>query len=129
MPVRTEISDSSLDGFSMPARQQLESSLLEFATDVISEANRIEATIRPVSAPPDVSAQMVRDACSYVRKMPIIKKTSGITKLGRALSAVLGILLGLFWDKSSLDSSTYLIQFAVLFAFTLIITTAVTLKD
>jgi len=54
MPVHINVPDASLDGFSVPARQQLEQNLIEFSADVISEANRIEATIRPVSAQPDV---------------------------------------------------------------------------
>lgn len=129
MPVTVAISDANLSGLSDPARQEVKATLESFATDLISEANRLEAATRSSSAAPDVNAQMVRDASTFVRRGMTAKSPSAWTKISRVMAALLALILGVVWDKDSLQSSTYLVGFGALLVVTLVITTFVAIKD
>lgn len=129
MPLTIIIEDSDLTGLSPHAQTQLKSTVEQYSTDLLSEANRIEAASRAGSLPPEVSAQMIHDAATYVRKGMVARASSPWAKGLRAFSALLSLLLGLAWDQDSLQSGSYLIWFGVLLAVTLITTTIVSLKD
>lgn len=129
MPVTVSIPDSSLQGLSAPARQELESKIQDFATDLISESNRIEATNRSPSDAADVSAQMVRDACTFVRRGMISKPPSVSSKMWRLGSALLSLLVGIAWDKDSIQNSSYIIFFGFLIAVTILTVSYSLLKE
>jgi hypothetical protein len=129
MAVTIIIADSDLSGLSAPARQQLETTVREFSTDLISEANRLEAANRSPSDAPDVNAQMVRDASIFVRKGMARKSPSIWVRVGRVAAAVLSLIVGVAWDKDKLQDSTYLVTFGLLFAAAFIAVTVVATKD
>lgn len=129
MPLTVIIDDADLSGLSGHAQTQLKGVIEAYATDLLSEANRIEAASRSGSLPPEISAQMVQDASSFVRKGMTAKGASRWTKILRGLAALFSLILGLIWDKESLQSGTYLIWFGLVLATTIVLVTIVSLKD
>lgn len=129
MPIHFTIGDQDLLGFSDPAQAQLKETLDKFANDLISEANRIEASSRGPAHAPDVNAAMVRDATSFVRRGIIATKASKLDRLVRILAPGLSLLVGIIWDRDSLQDGTYLIIFGSVLAAALITVTLVAVRD
>jgi hypothetical protein len=129
VPVNVIIPDNDLDGFSGLAKQELETCVRKFAVDLASEANRLELGRRGSQGAADVSANDVRDALPTIRRRETPKKTTRGDRFIRGGAVVSGIVLGLVWDKPSLQDTTYLMIFLLIFAVTLLLGTLSAVRD
>jgi hypothetical protein len=108
MPVVTTVADDKLDGFSAPACDKLQQCMDEFATELVTEAKRIEASARGAADVPDVNSHMVRDAEMFVRRGFGKKKRDGWSTFLRIAAPVLAFLVSAVWDKASLANPWYI---------------------
>jgi hypothetical protein len=129
MPVTITVPDGSLTGLSVPARDQLSESVGQFATDLISEANRLEGAARTDAREPEISAQMVKDAAEFVRRGLAKKRASIWMRVCRVGAALSGLLIGIMWDKEKLQEITYLIAFIVIISIAIALTMISTFKE
>jgi len=57
--MQIDIDDATLAGFNTPARTELKKATLQFADDLLAEANRIEASRNPTAGTPQVTSRMI----------------------------------------------------------------------
>jgi len=57
--MQIDIDDATLAGFNTPARTELKKATLQFADDLLAEANRIEASRNPTAGTPQVTSGMI----------------------------------------------------------------------
>ena len=129
MPIDIQLDDRSLTGFSEPAKERLKTAALDYTSDVIEEANRIEAGRSRTKGPPEVTNGMVNDAVVLLRQgLGTPRKHLGI-RLLRVVAAVLSLLVGIMYDASSLQDKTYMIIFVLLVAAAIFAVTVSAIKD
>lgn len=129
MPLRVEIPDGDLKGFSHPAQERLTREIDLFASDIIQEANRIEAAHHMVDGDPEITANTVQDAVSFVRRGLAAKKKKAGTIVLRISAAVLPLIVGIMYDETKLQNSLYLVFFIVLVAAAIFVVTLTTAKE
>ena len=129
MSVEIDISEDSLDGFSAQARMRLKEVTVEYANELIEEANRIEAGRNSTSGPPEVTRGMVDDAKILLRRALGAPRRRWGFKTLRIAAAVLSLCVGVFYDKESLQSGSYLLFFVFLVAVAILAVTLSTLRE
>lgn len=130
MPLDIQIADDDLKGFSAQARDRLKGAMTEFATDLIEEANRIEAGRNATSGTPEVTRGMVNDAkVSLRRGLGTPRKNWGLRIL-RVVAAVLSLCVGFMYDQTNLQQSGgYMLLFILAVSAAILTVTITTLKE
>ncbi len=129
MPVDIQIPDDDLRGFSPDACEHLRKAASEYATNLIEEANRIEAGRNSTGGNPEVTRGMVNDATILLRRgLGAPKKSLGL-KILRIAAAVLALVAGLMYDESKLQDSGYMVFFILVVAAAILTVTISTLKE
>lgn len=108
MPINISIPDTELTGFSDQAQSKLEDTTKSYASDLISEANRLEAGRSASDGNPEVTAGMVENAAVLLRHgygRP--RKALGV-KVIRALSAIFALIVGMMYDQEALQDRLYM---------------------
>ena len=130
MPVEIEIPEASITGFSDPARECLKDTLMTYASDVIDEANRLEAGSNSASGPPEVTRSMVKDAELFVRRRLGTPKRGLPSRALGVAAVVLPLAVGVAYDKHSLQTSSgYLLGFILLLAIAVLAVTLSKLRE
>lgn len=127
--MRLDIDETFLAGFNDPAKVELRAATLQFAQDLIREANRIEASRNPVRGNPQLTSSMVNDAAVLIRRgLAQPKKKLGV-KIVRVIAAVLSLVVGFTYDATKLQDKTYMLVFVVVVAVAIIAATMSILLD
>ena len=129
MSVEVRIPDDGLTGFSEQAQKLLKEATAEYATDLIEEANRIEAGRNSTSGPPEVTRGMVDDARVLLRRGLGVPRRGWGSKVLRVLAAVLSLGVGVSYSKSGLQNSGYPLSFILLVAAAILAVTISTLRE
>lgn len=129
MSVEIQIPEDGLTGFSQQARERLKEATAEYATDLIEEANRIEAGRNSTSGPPEVTRGMVDDARVLLRRGLNVARKDWGSKTLRVVAAVLSLCVGVMYDKDALQDSGYLLLFILLVAAAILAVTISTLRE
>ena len=93
--MQVDIDDATLTGFNTPARTELKKATLQFADDLLAEANRIDAGRNPAAGTPQVTSGMVLEAALLVRRGLVRPRKKNSVKLLRVCAAVLSLVVGL----------------------------------
>ena len=129
MPEQIEIADDKLAGFSAQARTRLKDAVAEYATDLIEEANRIEAGRNSTTGPPEVTRGMVIDAKDLLRRgLGVPKKRWGF-KILRVVAVILSLVVGIMYNETALQDSGYLLLFILVVAAAILAVTLSTLRE
>jgi len=129
MPIDIQIPDDDLIGFSDQAQANLKDAITEYSSELIEEANRLEAGRNPTSGTPEVTRGMVNDAKVFLRRgLGSPKKNWGVRIL-RILAAVLSLVVGFMYDETKLLDSVYMLFFILIVAATILAVTISTLKE
>ncbi|MBK9515094.1 MAG: hypothetical protein IPO05_16035 [Flavobacteriales bacterium] len=129
MPLNLQIPDQDLTGFSGNAKDRLSEVTLKYASDVIEEANRIEAGRKATQGTPEVTRSMVDDAQEVLRRGLRPHHSNTWMKVLRVVAAVLALVVGIMYDKTRLQDGVYMSLFILLIAATIITVTISTLKE
>lgn len=129
MPLDFSISDDALNGFSHPAKGQLEAAVLDYSEELIEEANRIESGRNTTDGPVEVTQAMVTDAQLLLARGLGTPRRSGRVRLLRIAAAVLSLAAGLMYDKTQLQDSVYVLVFVVVLAAAILAVTVSALKE
>ena len=127
--MQIEIDDATLAGFNTLARTELKKATLQFADDLLAEANRIDAARNPAAAAPQVTSGTVLDAAVLVRRGLVQPRKKIRAKLLRVCAAALPLVVGLTYDASKLQDKTYMMLFVLLVALTILSITISTLQE
>ena len=127
MPVDLKISEADLKGFSQPARDALKKAVAAYATDLIEEANRIEAGRG--SPEPEVTRAMVDDAAFALRRGLGTPPRNLVLKILRIGAAVLSLLVGILFDPAKLQNGGYMTFFIVVVAGAILAVTLSILRE
>ena len=129
MPVDIQISDDDLKGFSADARDHLKKATTDYATDLIEEANRIEAGRNSTGGRPEVTRGMVNDAKILQRRgLGAPRKSRGLRIL-RVVAAVLSLSVGIMYDETRLLNGGYMLLFILAVSAAILTVTISTLKE
>ena len=129
MPEEIRIPEDSLAGFSQQARKRLREATAEYATDLIEEANRIEAGRNSTNGSPEVTRGMIDDARILLRRgLGAPKKGRGI-KILRVSAAVLPLFVGILYDRSELQNGSYMLLFILALAAAIVVVTISVLRE
>lgn len=129
MSLNIEISDSDLSGFNSASKDQLEKATIEFISNLVDEANRIESGRNTTSGPPEITSSMVNDAKVLLQRgLAIPKRKLGIRIL-RVFSAILSLVVGAMYDETKLQNEGYMLLFVFLIAITILSVTISTIKE
>lgn len=121
--MQIEIDDTTLTGFNHPAKAEVRKATLQFATDLLAEASRIEESRNPQAGPPEVTSGMVVEATLLVRRgLNQPRKTYGV-KLIRTCAAVLSLVVGFSYDANKLQDKTYMLIFVLTVALAIVAVT------
>jgi hypothetical protein len=129
MPLDIRIPDDDLTGFSDQAKERLKEATSEYVTDLIEEANRIEAGRNPTSGPPEVTRGMVNDAKVLLRRGLGAPKKSWGPRILRVFAAVLSLCVGIMYDETKLQSGGYMLLFILAVTAAILAVTISTLKE
>jgi len=129
MPVDIQIADEDLSGFSNPAKGKLKEAVADYASDLIDEANRIEAGRNSTGGNPEITQGMVNDAKILLRRGLGAPKTKVWSKIWRVAAAVLSLAAGFLYDKEELQDGGYMLLFILVVATAILAVTISTLKD
>jgi hypothetical protein len=129
MPVVVEIDDSDLKGFSDQAKQRLAVATEEYATNLIEEANRIEAGRNYGRGMPEVTLSMVTDAQELLRRGLTPPRRSMASRVLRVVAAVLPLAVGMMYDVEKLRQPAYMLFFFIVVAVTIITVTISVIKE
>jgi hypothetical protein len=130
MPIEIKIPEADLKGLSKPARGSLKKAVSTYASDVIEEANRIEAGRGSLGAAPEVTRGMIDDAVLVYRRGLGAPRRSKAWKAFRVAAAILSLLVGVLWNTAKLQSDgIYLIIFVIVLAGAILAVTVSTLKE
>ena len=119
----------TLEGFSETAVQKLEKFVSEFASDLVSETTRLEAGRNSTSGTPEITAGMVHDANTLLRRGLQPGKRNWITLACRVASAVLAVVCGAMYDADKLQDGGYMLTFIVMVVVAILTTTASVLRN
>lgn len=111
-----KIDESKTTGFSPHAIELLRESVKNYAIEVITEANRIEAGRNPTDGAPEITKSMVNDAVLLIRRGLAAPKKRFGSKFLRVFSAVLSMVVGILYDPQRLVDSSYMIIFIIVLA-------------
>ena len=129
MAINIQIPKDRLTGFSGHARKHLEAAVNRYATDLIDEANRIEAGRNLTSSPPEVVRRMVEDAEELLRRGLGTPKSNWKSKVLRIVASALLLLVGIMYDADTLQDEGDLQVFVFVVAFTIIVATISIIKE
>src|SRR5437016_2931687 len=129
MPIEITIPDAALTGFNAQAQTKLHSVVKEFVDDLIDESNRIEAGQNTTEGAPEITSSMVSDARVFVRSGSTPRKESFGRRLVRILAPVLTLVVGVMYDKQSLQQGVYMAVFVIFIAAAILCTTLSALQD
>lgn len=129
MSLDIQIPDDDLKGFSGEARDHLKKATGEYATDLIEEANRIEAGRNSTGGPPEVTRGMVNDAKVLLRRGLGVPKKSWGMRILRVVAAVLSLCVGIMYDETKLQSGGYMLLFILAVTVAILSVTISTLKE
>jgi hypothetical protein len=127
--MQIDIDDTTLTGFSTPARNEVKKAALQFTDDLLAEANRIEASRNPTAGTPQVTSGMVLEATLLVRRGLVRPRKKIGAKLLRVCAAVLSLVIGLTYDANKLQDKTYMMLFVLLVAMTILAITISTMQE
>lgn len=127
--MQIDVPDEDLNGFSQNARDQLQHVTNEYVTDVIEEANRLEATRSNSGKPPEVTSSMVDDANVLVRRGLIQSKGNYKLKILRISAAILSILAGILFDFGEFQNPVYMVVYLVVIAAAILTVTFSVIKE
>lgn len=116
MPIEIKIGDGDMTGFSAPAKEGLRKAVDDYASSLIAEANRIEAGRNTGNGPPEITHGMVNDAVIVQRQGLGSPQKKFSSKVLRAISAILALIVGIMYDAQSLQQEWYLLIFVTLIA-------------
>ena len=129
MPIEIEIPDSDLLGFTEHAQERLREEALDYATDLVEEANRVEAGQNPTDGPPEITTSMVNDAEVLMRRGYDESGNATRVKILRVSASVLSLISGVMYNPSSLQNSGYMLLFILVVASAIILVTLSVLYD
>ena len=124
-----EIPDDDLAGFSAQAKKHLQDALRAYGSDLIDEANRVEAGHRPAKGDPEVTGAMVDNAKVVVLGGLRSPKQSVWLRILRVLAAVLSLVVGIMYDPAKLQDGGYMLLFVVAIAVTILLVTLSAIKE
>jgi hypothetical protein len=127
--MQINIDETTLPGFSIPAKNEFKKSTLKFADDLKKEAYRIEAFHNPAVGNPQVTSSMVTDAATLIRRGLSQAKQRLWLKLLRIAAAVLAMVVGFTYDATKLQDKTYMLIFVVIVALAIITVTVSTILE
>ncbi|WEF33500.1 hypothetical protein [Pseudoduganella chitinolytica] len=127
--MQIDIDDSTLTGLNTPAKAELRKATLEFASDLLTEANRIEVLRNPQAGPPEVTSGMVVEATLLVRGGLNRPRQKNGAKLLRICAAVLSLVVGFCYDANKLQDKTYMMIFVLVVALAIVSVTISTIKE
>lgn len=130
MTVDIQVTDDALAGFNQQAQNRLKEALESYSSDLVSEANRIEAGRRSSEGPPEITSTMVEEAEILVlRGLAQPKRRIGSVIL-RVVAAALALGTGVMVDKEALqESGGYLFLFILAITATILTTTISIVRD
>lgn len=129
MPIDIKIPDKDLEGFNTQAKEELTKSINEFTKDLISESNRIEASVNSTAKGPEITSSIVADAQVLIRhKISKPKKSfwKVVLKIG---ASVASLLAGVMYQKDKLQESGYLVLYIIVIAVAILLTTITVIKE
>lgn len=129
MPLDIQIPDDDLKGFTHEAQDHLKRATGEYATDLIEEANRIEAGRNSTGGPPEVTRGMVNDAKVLLRRGLGAPKKSWGLRMSRVVAAVLSLCAGIMYDVTKLQNGWYMTFFILVVTGAILMVTISTLKE
>ncbi len=129
MAINVSIDDSQLKGYSTHASEAVESSTKRYISDLIDEANRLEAGRGSKGGVPEVTAAMVHDARdSLSRGIGVARKKVGL-KILKVAAALLSAAAGAMYSDVKLQSGGYLLAFIFVVALAILAVTLSTLLE
>jgi hypothetical protein len=129
MAINIQIPDSDLVGFSDQAKERLKEAMLDYTSNLIEEANRIEAGRNSAKGTPEITRGMVNDANDLLRRGLGMPRKSWGLRILRVLAAVLSLIVGIMYDELKLQNSAYMLHFILVVAGTILAVTISTLKE
>lgn len=129
MSLKIDIPEDNLTGFSQQARLRLKEATAEYATELIEEANRIEAGRNSTRGPPEVTRGMVDDAGLLLRRGLSAQRKGWKSKITRIVAVVLSLCVGILYNDAALQNSAYLLIFVLLVAAAILAATISTLIE
>jgi hypothetical protein len=123
MAITIEVNDDDLEGFNPNAQQRLKVVAEKFVSDMIDEANRIEAGRNTTNDPAEVTSSMVHDAEVLIRHgLAAPRKRWGI-RLVKIAAAVFSLAVGVMYDPAKLQQSSNMLLFVLVIAAAIICVT------
>ena len=129
MPVEVIVPDSELVGFSDNAKSHLKGAMGRYASELITEANRVESDRNRTNGTPEITQGMVDDADIVMRRGIRTAKTSIWIKILRIVSAVLALAVGVMYDQNQMQNGIYLLVFIATVAAAILALTVSTLRE
>lgn len=129
MPNELNLDNSLLDGFSDHAKERLKSAALEHLQELTAECYRIEAGANSGGGSTEVTQAMVNDAVVFKRRIPSTKTKKWWRIPLKVASLILPLLVGFFFNSTTVAQGNNLIFFVVLVAVTVAVMTASVLVD
>lgn len=129
MPINININEPDLTGFNEQAKQELKTSIENFAEDLIAEANRIEATVNSTAQGPEITSTIVRDAKVFIRHRRSNSKKAYKSIVFKVGASVLSLIAGIMYQKEKLQDTSYLICYIIVIALAIIFTTLTVTKE
>jgi hypothetical protein len=129
MPVTIEIDENDLTGFTEPARQRLHQAAVDYVSDLIEEANRIEAGHNRARSHPEVTHGMVHEASILLGRSIRKANTTWGTKIIRIAAGTLPLIVGIMYNPNSLQDKIYMMAFILLIAAAILAVTLSVLRE
>jgi hypothetical protein len=127
--MKIDIPEANLQGFNAQAQDKLKLLVEGYSSDVIAEANRIEATRNITNGPAEITSTMVTDAGNLL-KIGLGKPRKRFwPKAFRISGAVLSLLVGILYDSQKLQSSEYMLLFVLVITGAILSVTISTIQE
>jgi hypothetical protein len=127
--MQIEISDADLAGFNNQARERLAAVTLEFAEELVEEANRIETGRNTTHGEPEITSSMVHDAELSIRRGLSAPRKSRGSRILRIAGAVLSLFVGIIYNATKLQGAGYMFLFISVVTAAIICVTISTFND
>jgi len=114
--IKIEVLDSELRGFNSQSRDELKANADRYISEVIREANRIEASRNTTNGDPEVTSTMVSEADMLLRRNHLKPRKSKWYAFTRVLAAVLSLIVGFLYDSTKLQDTLYMLIFILVVA-------------
>lgn len=125
-----KIKDDLLNNFSGNAKEKLKERTIEFAEELIREANLIEEGHRAAGAKSEITSNIVMQAAMVKRTLGFDRKTPKWLKVCKAVSVLSCATTGFFFDPTGYEGNLLmLIAFVGCFAIACVSTALMFIKE